>query len=297
VRVSAFDGAVEAARAALASDCEPDDLAAHIYATWYAAPLERDDAPSDLPDDLAAMLRAAHAGGDRWEGGWAVAHAAVDGRAVVVRDGEQRLLDRCDYLVPERVGIVASTGATVLAPDRRELLDADAGWWYTHHEHWSLAAPDGPLVRVYWNVGPGAVALLVQQVTQLLPQHGMPWMLKCAVDRESYNRADSAVLFLQRDGLERLRTLVDDLGTALADVLRAGAPPLTLRVAPGVAVADDPGTGESFGEHRCRLIAEGVLAAPSPDAQLTSVAERFREDGVPADRPYVSDASRSLPWE
>jgi hypothetical protein len=291
------DGAVDAARLALANGCEPHELADRIYANWYAAPVAPLAAPADLPDDLAAMFRAAHAGSDRWDGGWLVELAASGGGVAVARGTERRVLDRCDYLDPARPGIVAGPGATVLAPARRDFLDAAAGWWYTHHEDWTLDAPDARLVRAYWNVGPGAAALLVRHVSSHLLESGVPWMLKCAVHRESYTRADVAILFLPSDELELLQSVVDDVREAIAPVLRVGTPPLTLRAGRGVSVADDPGTGESFGEHRCRLIAEGILAAPSPERQRAAIAERFLEEGVPPDRPYVAAAARSLPWE
>jgi hypothetical protein len=292
-----LDGAVDTARLALANGCEPHELADRIYTSWYAAPLTSADAPADLPDDLASMFRAAHAGGDRWDSGWLVEQAVPGGGVAVARGTERRVLDRCDYLDPARPGIVAGLGATVLAPARRDFLDVTAGWWYTHHAGWALDAPDGRLVRAYWNVGADAAALLVQHVSSRLLDSDVRWMLKCAVQRESYTRADVAILFLPSDELELLQSVVDEVREAIAPVLRAGTPPLTLRVGRGVAVADDPGTGESFGEHRCRLIAEGILAAPSRERQPAAIAERFLEEGVPPDRPYVAAAARSLPWE
>lgn len=287
--------AVDAARPALGNGCDADELAEHLYLTWYGAPVETVDAPAGLPDDLGSALRAAHAGGERWEDGWTVAHAGRDGRLLVVREEERRQLDRWDYLDLARPGVIPAVGATVLAPARRDR--AEGGWWYTHHARWRLDAPDGELVRIYWSIGPADVPLLVRRLSPVLLDLDTPWMLKCALAPAAYHRADAAVLFLSRGALGGLVDMLESAAAALSGVLRDSAPPLTLRAERGVAVADDPGTEESFGEHRCRLIAEGLLAARDADALLDAVAERFLSAGIPPDRPYAADETRRLPWE
>jgi hypothetical protein len=286
--------AVEAARPALENGSSVDELAEHLYLTWYGAPVETVDAPASLPDDLGSALRAAHMGGERWEDGWKVAEAGRDGHLHVDRDGERRLLDRWDYLDLSRPGVVPGVGATVLAPARRDR--ADGGWWYTHHARWRLDAPEGELVRIYWSIGPVEVPLLVHRLSAVLLDLETTWMLKCALAPAAYHRADAAVLFVSRGALESLADMVDSAAADLSGVLRDTTPPLTLRAARGVAVADDPGTDLSFGEHRCRLIAEGLLAAPDADALLDAVAARFRSAGIPPDRPYAVGETRSFPW-
>jgi hypothetical protein len=87
--------------------------------------------------------------------------------------------------------------------------------------------------------------------------------------------------------------LVRHVHEEIRGYLRSGVPALTLRLAEGVAVAHDPPGGSSFGLHRCRLIAEGLLRAHerglrSLEDRLDAVIERFREAGVDPDRPYLS---------
>jgi hypothetical protein len=73
-------------------------------------------------------------------------------------------------------------------------------------------------------------------------------------------------------------------------------PLFTRALAPGLALAEDPGTAESFGSHRCRLVAEGVWrawrgGATSPDARLAAVEDAFREGGVDPERPWLAAGS------
>jgi hypothetical protein len=57
-------------------------------------------------------------------------------------------------------------------------------------------------------------------------------------------------------------------------------------------VAAEPGTGESFGLHRCRLCAEGIVDAwgegkQDASARLTAAAARFATAGLDITRPYL----------
>ncbi len=248
------------------------------------------------------MLRAAHAGSEVWERGWVAEEVGPAAQVVARRGEERRTLERCEHVALARPGLSPSPGDNLLAPARRDSLDSH-GWWCTHSPDWRLEAPAEALVRFYWNIGPGDVAALVRALSALLIGAATPWMLKCAVDRRAHARADAVVLYLPPDAVEELRDGLDRIAAALDDRFRGGAPPLTLRARRGLAVCDDPGTGESFGQHRSRLIAEGVLRARSrgaanhADTALDAVAERLREEGVPVERPYVADPSRRLPWE
>jgi HopA1 effector protein family len=64
-------------------------------------------------------------------------------------------------------------------------------------------------------------------------------------------------------------------------------------------VAVDPGTGESYGTHRCRLAAEGIVDAwhaGSQDvlARLEAVAARFAAAGLDLGRPYLGPGGADL---
>jgi hypothetical protein len=78
-------------------------------------------------------------------------------------------------------------------------------------------------------------------------------------------------------------------------------PLFALRLAPGVSLAEDPGNGESFGMHRCRLAAQGVWAAwrdgmRGADARLSAVETAFAQAGVDPARPWRGLASPAG-WE
>jgi hypothetical protein len=61
----------------------------------------------------------------------------------------------------------------------------------------------------------------------------------------------------------------------------------------GVSLAEDPGTGESFGMHRCRLLADGLWWAwragrRGTAERLAAVGDAFERAGVSIEHPWRS---------
>lgn len=290
----------EAARVALAhrGRSEPHELADLLYATWYArAGVATASVPAGFPSDLVAVLRAAHGASQRWEEGWIVQRVGPAAMVAVARAGEHRLLYRSDYVAAARPGLQARIGDQVLATSRRDEVDPDGSWWRTRGRSWSDATPPLDLIRLYWSVQLAQLPRLVGLLTELLDQVEDPWMLKCAVDPAVHARADSVVLYLSREQVESLTDEIDAIRSGIQSNARATRPPFALAVGPGLAVAEDPGTGESFGQHRCRLVAEAVIEGGGDLARVTAaVVARFSADGIDPDRPHAR-GPRMLPWE
>lgn len=296
-----------AAAAATAHDhgVDPADVEAMtmwLYGAWYARAGATPTPPPGFPDRLVEVLRAADATAQRWSDGWTVNRVAGNGQLIAQRDGAVRLVDRCDAVVPGRLGVLPRAGDRALIAGRHDHVDGD-GWWRASGTGWRFTkAGNVPLVRLYWNVGLGAVPTVVRGVTARLAGESRPWMLKCATDPAAHVRADAVVLFLTPESVSDHAPTLTRIAERLADDALPGAPPLALPVQRGLAVAVDPVTAESFGEHRCRLIAEaltGRAAANRPDdaAVLGAIGERFAREGIEVGRPYAMRATASLPWE
>jgi hypothetical protein len=277
-------------------DLPVDERAALLYAQWYARPVAPTGRPAGFPRDLVQVLRAADAAGDRWTDGWTIRRVAGNGRVVAQRQRDLRLADRCDVVVAGRVGLLPRVGDTASIADRHDHIDDD-GWWRTASSSWPFTRPLGQaLVRLYWNVGLDALPTLVAELTALLGIDSRPWMLKSACAAEAHGRADATVLFAVADLVAERWRAIDAIAVGLGDAARDGAPPLTLPCRRGLSVAVDPGADESFGEHRCRLIAEGWCAGVDGRAALAGIGRRFAAAGVDLDRPYTHLGAPALPW-
>ena len=279
-----------------------DDLREQLYGTWYArptAPPDADRPPADFPGNLAAVLRASDAAGRRWEAGWVVERIGPAGMAIVRRDGERRVLYRADYVVPARPGLAATPGDTVLATVRRDLVDPDRSWWRTRGPAWIEGSPPEGLVRLYWDVSLEALPQLVALLTSTLGALEGPWLVKCAVDPTLHSRPDAVLAYVRGADLRLLETEIAGIRSAIEPTARGFRPPFTLAVGPGLSIADDPGRRQSFGEHRCGLVARAVLAAApdfAPEAVADAVTLQFAAAGIDPRRPWAATRAPML-WE
>lgn len=289
------------------TDTAVERIAARLYREWYAAPVG--PACGTLPPSsppLAGLLRTAHAGSRRWEGGWRT-RRAVGGSVLVAesqesrRGGGRRVVGPGDWVSDDHraAGLVPSAGDPVRVCLRQDLL-AD-GWWCTWGGGWTMTpatvagaqpAAKEPLLRVYLAPFVDAVADVVAAVTDVTLTWEHPWMLKAATDPGSYHRADPVVLYVAREHSRRVARDIRPAVAGLAASLRPVHPPLSLPVERGTAVAEDPPGELSFGEHRCSAIARGVVSLPH-DPYL-AVARALRRLGIDPLAPYRAPAERSV---
>jgi hypothetical protein len=131
----------------------------------------------------------------------------------------------------------------------------------------------------------------VREATRRLNGAGLAFVAKVVDDPDAFDRRDAAVVLFERRDRARALAAVEDLRTALARFLDPGAPAMTLPLAPGLAFAEGPGGGESFGAHRCLLLADAAVTAAErglgvAEDRLEVVRERFAEAGTTLDAPY-----------
>ena len=236
---------------------------------------------------LIASLSAANAGSGCWEPGWS--YRGRDGDELLVERGGLTLRARAQQCrgIPEGGG---GDGAAVELLLPNELLRSSPGFY--------MALAPEPLddhhrvVRLYWNIDVSGAVPFVAAATRIVDERRLPARLKVGNHRSRFTRCDAAVLYVERAALLREPGAVAELHAALAEHLREPVPALTRALAPGVGLAEDPGDGQSFGQHRCRLIAEGLADAherglTALDERVAAVVERFAAEGVDPDAPHL----------
>jgi hypothetical protein len=164
-----------------------------------------------------------------------------------------------------------------------------------------LACADRPMdtarsrriVRLYWNLRADGAAPFVAAGTRLLNRAGAAFRLKVLNRPDAFTRCDAAVVYLARDDYPALADLLLALHAEVGGFLSPRTPVFTAELAPGLGLAEDPGTAESFGEHRCRLLADAFVRSHESGwtddaATLAAVEARFARDGVDLDAPHLS---------
>jgi hypothetical protein len=151
------------------------------------------------------------------------------------------------------------------------------GWWRTSNTDWRPAQAG---TRVLLSPRPDRAGELVGRLTWAL--RDVPYVLTAPIEPA---RLVASMLYLPS-----LTPLSPELVAELAPCLRPDTPPLCLPVAPGIAVAEYPDNGMTFGEHRCNLVALalGALHPARQGSELQAIADVFRAHGVDPSAPHRS---------
>jgi len=193
---------------------------------------------------------------------------------------------------PARERLLSHAMARALAQARpAPRQDPDLGW---HHAPGAKPhAPSTPgTARAYWHLCREG-ALPAVRALRLLDEQGLSYHFKVLNDPGQFVRCDAAVLYAPRESMGD--PALAAFCRALAPWLRPGTPAFARPVAKGVALADDPGGGESFGLHRCRLAAQGLLAAQRDGRdRLAAMEEELRKAGL--DAPHLAPGRSEIPW-
>lgn len=274
-------------------------LAEQLY-PWYlhSTPLPEGDGPI-LPYEcsLPAALRAAHAGVSRFEGGWHADAVSTWGRVVATKGDLSRILERGEYGVADKTGRRAEPGDALLVSACWDWLDEETGFWHARRGDWPPPGADR-LVRTYWNCPPWTAPRLLAELTRGFdPVPEVPYMLKTAATHRHGGRADALIVYLGPQGFDLLEDELRRIASLAALELRPPRPRMSCELAPGVGLAEASVEGDSFGQVRCRLLAEAVCALPEPErgrpvAVERAVVEAFVSRGLDPERPYLEPEPR-----
>jgi HopA1 effector protein family len=267
-----------------------------LYARLYTQPTPI-GAPADFlaQRDHISALSAANNGQGSWEPGWQVVGQEPDGRFSVrkdditfwvgpdglrVRSGEPAAGDYCRVRVAKEMrSLIPGFYCAVGDGDENDARDAPA-----------------PLVRFYWHLTAQAAVPHMAAITGQLNSRGIPFRMKVLSDPNAYGRADAGVLYLERPYLPRLGNTLAAVHQEIAADLRPEVPLFSRPLAPGLGVAEDPGTSLSFGQHRCQLAARAVWASflrgdTTPEQQAATCAEVLRAANLDPAHPHLEPGS------
>lgn len=149
--------------------------------------------------------------------------------------------------------------------------------------------PGEGLVRHYWNVRREGVPGLVTAVTRTLDAADVAFRLKVLADTADAARCDRAVVYVQAaEAARAAELLTGPVYHAVAADLAPRSPAMTLVLARGLSIAEDPGGGASFGAHRCSLLADAVLLAYRRRVSAIQAADEvFRAAGLRLETPHL----------
>jgi len=243
-------------------------------------------------------LSSANCGTGTWEPGWRIETVEPDGTLVVAnqRDDLTVWAQPWQFASANAARHAGILGRLHVGKELREMLPG----YYTALGDADQPVTDGgtavELVRIYWHLTADGAATWIRELTQRLNAAEIAFRAKVLSVPAAYFRADAGVLYLARPDFDRTKPLLPELHRSVSQHLRPATPMFTKRLARGLAVAEDPSGGRSFGQHRCEVIAEGLVRAfergrASAAAQADEVANRFTEEGLDVTRPWLGPGS------
>jgi hypothetical protein len=241
-------------------------------------------------------LSSANTSRERLDRGWCVLAQLPTGHYIAEKSGFTRTLfagefiSHSDFRRPPQDGDAIS----IFAP--RESKTMHPGFYYIFGETIGDEQDDRELLRFYWNVTPEGATSLVRLVTERLNRFQLPFRLKVVNNPAAFNRSDAAVLYLSKRFFRIAAELLDDIHQQIADKLEAHTPLFSKTLALGLGLAEEPTTGESFGQQRSRILAEAIwnaydLGLEDEEKRLAQIAKQFEVCGMNIQFPYLNPGS------
>jgi hypothetical protein len=269
-------------------------LEMELYRSFYTrgmpVPYRADQVLPERPHGaFVEMLSACNRGRGGWQAGWRV--QADDGPTLqLVREGLRVSVPPSDCRREVNAALVS-----VRRPNEDRVISP--GFYFALGDaDWAVEG-EPTEVRVYLHLTAAGAAPLVASATDLLNEAALPFSLKVVNHPAAYSRCDAAVVYLRKRDFAAAQAPLRAIVAACAPHLRPHPPPFTKPLSRGVGVAEHlTSQGASFGTSRCRLLAEGVVAAHEARVsdladRLAGVARCFASRGLDVDAPYLASGS------
>lgn len=245
---------------------------------------------------LLTELSQANSGQDCWDSGWEIVEISANGRVAAKKRELARDFWPGEFISLEGPGLPPRAGMKLKAFFPKGSAAMQPGFYFAFGNSAEEEFDELSVVRFYWAIRSSGAAALMQSITGSLNRFQVPFRLKTPVDSSFYGRLDAAVLYVNKRFYQISAVLLARIYGGIRNHLAPLTPLFTKRLAPGLSLAEDPGTGESFGMQRCRLLAEAIWNAhtgPGQQAQprLEAVLRQLELAGVRPDRPYLCAGS------
>lgn len=245
-------------------------------------------------EDFLSQLSQANSGLSRWDMGWRVKRVEPTGKVWAEKTGVSRMFAPGEFVSFDAPAAPMAAGASIGAYVARESTLVQPGFYVAFGETISSSDPLD-VVRFYWNIDGTGVRILLRTLTRDLNRFQVPFQFKCPIYWQSYVRRDTAVLYIKKNFFFLVKDLAASWHQECKLYLRDDVPLFSLRLFPGISLAEDPGNGESFGMNRCRHVAEAIwnsYTAGLPKEQyLQAVTQQFQRHGLDFSRPYLNAGS------
>lgn len=249
----------------------------------------------DVVGNFTEELSQANTSYGMWQYGWLVQE--IQGQELAIhKDGLTLWATFKQFSTKDGKAEVGKKGYAWMVKEWRELLPG----YYMAFGNAPLDYENNAttITRFYFNIRAPGAAELIRTLTTELNSTGVSFSFKTLNNPNYYNRADAAVLYIDKQSIVKSIDAISRIYQNVKVFLNEPTPLFAKRLAPGFSLAEDPGNGESFGQHRCRTLAESIYNAytKSPislsiEERIAEVASYFQSLGLDLEKPYLNAGS------
>lgn len=272
-----------------------------IYRLCYTRPFDGTFHPAtphrDADPALMRDLQSANAARAHHEQGWRIEQVHESGKILASKNGVSRWFLPGRFLTDRGPGFSAKEDGPASIYMPRDSTTEQPSFYMAYGETVSHDEEHKDILRFYWNVMVTGAPLLMAMLTRELNRFQVPYLFKCGSRAEVYERSDGAVLYINRRYYGITVRIIASIHPRVASFMQPDTPLFTRRLAAGLAFAEDPPDGKSFGVHRCTIVAETLRACyeqnlETKEERLAELGRQFRNRGIDPERPYLNPGSR-----
>jgi hypothetical protein len=162
-----------------------------------------------------------------------------------------------------------------------------------------LIAKDEQIVDTYFNINAEGALALMDGITEELNRLDLVFHFQVLYHPNDYGWYDSACLSFARCDYKLVKSTLDRIYQKNQTFFQPEIPPFTKYLASGLSLAERPNATISFRQHRCKIIALGLIEAwqtgkKSLPEKVNCILERFKQAEIEFDRPYLNPKSSDI---
>ena len=229
---------------------------------------------------------------------WQIVAVTEDRELIVAKDGLHVHVDLQQHVPPNLHQAKIGDTIPIYLPHNLVGIDTyimvgDAG----SPQHDERQVGNAQFVRLYFNITPDAAVAIAAQLTAALNKLGVRFEFAILHHPHLFYRYDAATLWLADADYLAVQATLLAIYQAHQTEFSPQVPRFTKQLAPGLGLAQVSLATESFGRHRCELVAEGLVAAflhaeTSTTDRLARIASAWHNAQLDWHQPYLNSSSR-----
>ncbi len=264
----------------------------HCYSRKFNGAITQAVTTSPTADEqFLEQLSAANSSREHMDRGWRILRQLPTGHYIAEKNGLTRLLFAGEFISTNDIRGPVTDGTSISIFCPRESRTMHQGFYYIFGETLGDQLDDTGLLRFYWNIKAEGAIELVRLLTGQLNRFQLPFRLKVVNNPADYDRRDAAILYINERYYRVTSELLTKIHQQVTPWLNGDSPLFCKQLLPGLGMAEEPTTGESFGQQRCRILAKALCEIGLEGEEMEVIKKQFEINGLSLDYPYRNPGS------